>query len=111
MRTKRTNTSNPSPARAPRVRRGAALLLVMSVVVVAAVLGYAMLSVTSLQRQMEKNARRGPEAESLAESGVNLAIYYLLHPESAPGYPGWANVAWHWPGTAGPVGFGAALDG
>ena len=87
------------------------MLLVLSVVAVAAVLGYAMLSVTSLQRQVEANQRRGPEAESLAESGINLATYYLLHPESAPGYPGWANVNWYWPGTGGPIGFGAALGG
>src|SRR5688500_14628068 len=59
-------------------RRGAAMLLVLSVLAVAAVLGYAMLSIASIQRQLESNARRGPEAEGLAESGVNLAIYYLL---------------------------------
>src|SRR5687767_11093494 len=107
----RFSTINSLSTRATRARRGAAMLLVLSVVAVAAVLGYAMLSVTSVQRQVERNQRRGPEAESLAESGVNLATYYLLHPETAPGYPGWANVQWYWPGTGGPIGFGAAMDG
>jgi hypothetical protein len=94
-----------------RARRGAALLLVLSVVSLAAVLGYAMLSMASLQRQMETNLRRGPEAEALAESGINLANYYLLHPQSAPGYPGWTDLSWHWPGTGGPVGFADAMGG
>src|SRR5687767_892151 len=96
---------------APRARRGAAMLLVLYVIAVAAILVYAMLSMASLQRQMERNIRRGPEAEALAESGVNLAIYYLLNPQNAPGYAAMTNIDWYWPGTGGPVGFGAAADG
>ncbi len=68
-------------------RRGAAMLLVMGVIAMAAVLGYAMLAGASLQRQISANSGDSTESYGLAESGVNLAIYYLLNPDKAPGYP------------------------
>ena len=100
-----TRTTNHLPA-----RRGIALLLVMAVVGLAAVLGYAMLSAAALQRQLQQSTTRAAEAEYLAESGISLAMYYLKNPIEAPGYlPGGE---WYWPGTNGhEVGFAQGTSG
>jgi len=72
-------------AHAPRLRaRGMALLMVMLVVAVAAVLGYAMLASSSLQSQVAGNIQRASSAELLAESGINLAMYYTQNLSKAP---------------------------
>jgi len=68
-------------------RRGVALMLVMGVIVVAAVLGYAMLSHASLTQQVSANSTQTVAAQGMAESGVNLAIYYLQNPEKWKEYP------------------------
>src|SRR5688572_21611610 len=73
--------------------RGFALVHVMIVVGMAAVLGLAMLSSSALQVQQGLNARLATEADALAESGVNLAMYYLQYPSRAP-----ALKSGYWPG-------------
>ena len=65
-------------------RRGMALVMVMVIVAVAVALGYAMLSNASLQAQVGANLQRTAAAECLAESGVELAIYYLQNPANTP---------------------------
>lgn len=71
----------------PPPRCGVALMLVMGVIIVAAVLGYAMLSHASLTQQVSANSSQSAAAQGMAESGVNLAIYYLQNPDKAPDYP------------------------
>jgi hypothetical protein len=68
-------------------RRGVAMLLVLGVIVMGSVLGYAMLSSAALQRQISANASATAGAQGMAESGVNLAIYYLNSIDKAPTYP------------------------
>ena len=70
-----------------RRRRGVAMLLVLAVVVVASVLGYAMLSSAAMTKQANTNAAVTASAQGMAESGVNLALYYLQNPDKAPTYP------------------------
>ena len=70
-----------------RRRRGVAMLLVLAVVVVASVLGYAMLSSAAMTKQANTNAAITASAQGMAESGVNLALYYLQNPDKAPTYP------------------------
>lgn len=92
------------PHRQRCARHGIAYLLVLVAVAAAAVMGWAMLSVSSLRAQVAVNATDGVDANALAESGVNLAIYYLRFPDRAPidpvigaagneHYPGEANLA------------------
>lgn len=54
-----------------------ALLLVLSVLAVATVMGAALLSSSSLQASVSSNTLSIAAAESLAESGVNYAMYKL----------------------------------
>jgi len=68
-------------------RRGVALLLVLGVVVMASVLGYAMLSSAAMQKQATTSAGAIAGAQGMAESGVNLAIYYLQNPGKEPNFP------------------------
>jgi hypothetical protein len=65
-------------------RRGIALILVVAVLGIAAIMSYAMLSSAALQAQVGGTSRLLVSADSLAESGVNYALYYLQHPEAAP---------------------------
>jgi hypothetical protein len=74
-------------------RGGFALVQVLVVVAIAAVLGMAMLSGSALQVQQSANEGLAAEAEQLAESGVNLAMYYLQYPARAP-----ALKNGYWPG-------------
>jgi hypothetical protein len=90
---------------APRRRRAFALVHVMIVVAMASVLGLAMLSGSALQVQQGINARLAGEADALAESGVNLAMYYLQYPSRAP-----ALKSGYWPGGTGMT-LGAASHG
>ncbi len=95
------------------------MLLVLGVVVMASVLGYAMLSSAAMQKQTSTNAAASAGAQGLAESGVNLAIYYLQNPEKAPGYPttypeteNYDRGGMYWRGTAGQfVDFGSPSVG
>ena len=69
--------------RVPR-RRGLSALLVLVALAVGAILGWAMLANAAIQAQVSGNAAAGLAAEGTAESGLNLGVYYLLHPELAP---------------------------
>jgi len=80
----RTQIRNHRP---PLRRRGVAMLLVLGVVGIAAVLGYAMLASASLQRQVSANSAATVGAQGMAESGVNLAMYYLQWPGEWKGFP------------------------
>lgn len=74
--------------------RGFALIIVLAAIALAAVLGYAMLSTASLSAQVDKNSSAINTSETLAESGIELAAYYLQHPELAPTL----NTDGYWPG-------------
>jgi hypothetical protein len=54
------------------------------VVAVASVMGYALLATTSIQSQVAANIQRSASAELLAESGINLAMYYTQNLSKAP---------------------------
>ena len=86
-------------------RRGVAMLLVLGVVVVASVLGYAMLSSAAITKQANTNVAITASAQGVAESGVNLALYYLQNPGKAPTYPATPatdyNRSYYWQGTNG----------
>jgi hypothetical protein len=100
-------------------RCGVALMLVMSVIIVAAVLGYAMLSHASLTQQVSANSSHSAAAQGMAESGVNLAIYYLQNPEKSTDYPAtypdterYDREGKYWQGTSGQfVDFGSPSIG
>lgn len=96
-----------SSARASRIvpRRGIAMLLVLSTVAMATVLGLGMLAAATLQGYTAQNASTTVAADALAESGVDLACYYLIHPEKAP----LLNPD-YWPGQTG-ITFGSAVAG
>lgn len=66
-----------TPNRAQPHRRGMALLLVLSVLAFATVMGAALLSSSALQVSVSANATSIAAAEALAESGVNYAMYQL----------------------------------
>ena len=65
-------------------RAGLALLLVISVLAFAAIVGFAMLSTASMQAQTTLNSNLALSADALADSGIDLACYYLLNPTKAP---------------------------
>lgn len=73
-----------------------ALLLVVSAVGLASVLGVALLASAALQAQATGNYAAGARAEALAESGLSLAAHWLLYPSKAPS----RNAAGYWPGAA-----------
>ena len=73
------------PARLPPRRRGFALVMVLSVLAVCAALAYAMLSAATLESRSQSYQLSAARAASLAESGVNLAFRYILHPDEWPG--------------------------
>ena len=79
---------NKRTIRQLRVRSGVALVLVISAVALAAVLGFALLSGGMLQTRTSGNASKVAQADYLAESGVNLALYYLENPDKAPSLNG-----------------------
>jgi hypothetical protein len=64
--------------------RGMAVMMVVIAVAVCSVMGYAMLWGASLNVQQMDNAVLAAQADSLAESGINLATYYLRYPSNAP---------------------------
>ncbi len=74
-----------------------ALLLVVAVVALASALGWAMLSSAALQGKAASNSARSLSADALAESGINLAMYYLQHPDRAP----YLHASGYWDGTRG----------
>jgi hypothetical protein len=75
-----------------------ALMLVLAAVAAASIMGYAILANSAMHAQASSNGALIASADALAESGVNLACYYLEHPERAPVlssgvYPGQSNVS------------------
>jgi Tfp pilus assembly protein PilX len=68
----------------PQHRRGVALILVLMLVALAAIVSFALLSASTLQAKVSGNSNIAMIADSNAESGLNLALYYLQHPQSAP---------------------------
>ncbi len=58
-------------------RRGMAMMLVICAVALAAVLGYATLATVGVQAQISENADAIAQADCLAESGFNYAMYNL----------------------------------
>lgn len=78
-------------------RRGIALVLVVTVMALAAILGYAMLSASALQATASTNSIELAIAQSQAESGIHLAIYYLMNPKFAPAPP--TLPYYYWPGA------------
>ncbi len=62
--------------------------MVLFVLAITAVLGAAMLSSSSLQSDVSATTVKSAEADALAESGVQIAEYYLAHPADKPvGWP------------------------
>src|SRR5207253_2786821 len=53
------------------------------------------------------NSSRFHAADSLAESGVNLAMYYLQNPSKAPAL----NASGYWAGTSGDIAIGSSVAG
>lgn len=69
-----------------------ALIMVMLVISFACVMGMAMLSSSALQGQMAISTQAAARADYLAESGVNLAMYYLQYPNQSP--KAWGDPYW-----------------
>lgn len=61
------------------------MVLVLSVVGLTAVLGVAMLAGAALQVHTSVNVALAGQADALAQSGVDLALYYLANPLKMPG--------------------------
>lgn len=87
--------------------RGMALLLVVAVLAIATALGYVMLSSATLQNRAAGNQVRLATADYLAESGINLAMYYLQYPDRAPTL----NAQGYWAGTGGDLAIASSIDG
>jgi len=90
-------------------RRGIALMLVVSVVALAAVLGLVMLSTATLSNRSGANQGRLTSAEYLAQSGVNIAMYYLQYPDRAPATQ--INADGYWGGTGGDLEISPSVQG
>ncbi len=82
------------------------MVMVLVLVALASVLSYALLSSQSMMMQASANSHRAAQADALAESGIQLASYYLQNPASAPVLNG----SGFYPGQTG-VSFGSAVDG
>ena len=65
-------------------RRGIALVLVVLVMALATILAYSLLSGSALQATAGGNAIAAATARAQAESGIHLAMYYILNPANAP---------------------------
>jgi Tfp pilus assembly protein PilX len=92
------------PQATGRRHRGMALMLVLVVVALVAVLGYAMLASSTTQAQISSNAASIAQADCLAESGVNYALYCLQYPYNSP-TP--ASTFW----TGGTISLGSSVPG
>jgi cytoskeletal protein CcmA (bactofilin family) len=89
-------------------RRGVALLLVIGVMAIATVAAYALLADSAMQAQSAAATNGAAQADSLAESGVALAMYYVQHPSYAPHLTaGSGNIPAYWAGASG-ITFGSA---
>ena len=63
-------------------------MLVIAVIALASILGYVMLSSATLQNRAGSNQIKTLSADYLAESGLNIAMYYLQYPKNAPALNG-----------------------
>ncbi len=86
--------------------RGVALMIVVIVVAVAAILAFALVGSQSTLVQASDNGVKAMQADALAESGVQLATYYLKNPGAAP----LLNGAGYYPGQTG-VSLGSDTQG
>lgn len=76
--------TNERPAgRLPRAR-GMALAMVLVAVSTAALLGYTLLATAAVESKVSGNNLRIVQMQYLAESGLNLAAYYVQHPDRSP---------------------------
>lgn len=91
--------------------RGIALVLVVSAVAIASVLGFVMLSSAALQTRAAANQGRLGAADYLAESGLNIAMYYLQNPDKAPGYATNFGGTGYWTGTGGYISLADSVEG
>ncbi|MGN6507116.1 MAG: hypothetical protein ACTHM6_16295 [Tepidisphaeraceae bacterium] len=83
-------------------RRGIAMILVILVVAFSSVLVLSMLSSAAVHAQVNATSAVRVQAQYLAESGLNLAMYYLKNPGASPVslvYGANGNV--HYPGETG----------
>jgi hypothetical protein len=81
-------------------------MLVVILVALASVIGYALLATTSIQAQIADNTQDAANADTLAESGMNVAMYYLQNPSLAGLAPGKT----YWEGQSGMT-FGSTVAG
>ncbi len=65
-------------------RKGIALVLVVLVMALATILAYAMLSGSAVQATAAGNAVAAATAQAQAESGIHLAMFYILNQNDAP---------------------------
>ena len=84
-------------------------MLVVAVVALAAVLGLVMLSTATLANRSGANQGRLTSAEYLAQSGVNIAMYYLQYPDRAPAAQN--TVDGYWGGTGGDLEISPSVQG
>jgi hypothetical protein len=56
------------------------MMLVVMLMAAAAIMAFALLSNSSTQSQVSGNQSASVSASGLSESGVNLAVYYLMYP-------------------------------
>jgi hypothetical protein len=59
------------------------MILVVVVMAVAAIMGFALLSSASMQAEASRNSVNSFTADGLDQSGTNTAIYYLMNPDKA----------------------------
>lgn len=86
-------------SRRPISARGIALVMVMVLVAAASIMTYAVLASTSVRAQVSASAQDRLQRQYLADSGLNLALYYLQNPSASPvalTYGEYGNV--HYPG-------------
>jgi hypothetical protein len=86
-----------------------ALMLVLAVVALASVLGLVMLSSATLANRSSANQGRLLSGEYLAQSGINLALYYLQYPDRAPSAN--VNSDGYWSGTGGEIAIATSVQG
>lgn len=89
-------------------RRGVSLMVVTVFVGVASVMGMAVLSSQTLQTQASASADLAAQAEAMAESGINLGLYYLQNLNDSSKCPSGVGSATYRENT---VGIGGGVDG
>lgn len=59
-------------------------MLVLAVIAIASIMGFAMLSSNAIKAQVSHNASQATSADYVAESAVEAALYYIQHPSERP---------------------------